>query len=154
MNKRLKVIGCTLLTLSLISILLYAWTSGEYKYIFVGLSHFLLLSVTAYTVGGFFGYLFSIPSAVNGDTERGTMLTQTADWLTKILLGAGLVQMKEIFSWVFTSIVGIAEYAKEQQIISTLGNPTFFIGAIIVFFTIFGFMSVYFLFEKYEIERV
>jgi len=150
MDKKLKIIAASLLGVAVLSTVLYAWTSGGYMYVFVGLSHFLLLAAAAFTVGGFFGYLFSIPSLPPENSQHGTMLTQTADLLTKILLGAGLVQMKEIFGWVSSSIVGVAEYAKEKNTISTLGDPTFFIGTLVVFFSVFGFISMYFLFASKE----
>lgn len=55
-----------------------------------------LLGATALSVGAFFGFLFGMPrSAADGNEsyKPSTNLEQVSDWLTKILIGAGLVQL-------------------------------------------------------------
>lgn len=60
----------------------------------------------AYFAGGFLGFLFGIPRSA-GDAERpateggyraNTNLEQISDWLTKILVGVGLIQLGQIGS--------------------------------------------------------
>lgn len=63
----------------------------------------LLLGATALSVGAFFGFLFGIPRAAaedpgNSTYRPSTNLEQVSDWLTKILIGVGLVQLAAISS--------------------------------------------------------
>lgn len=56
----------------------------------------VLLGVTGLSVGGFFGFLFGMPRSPTETTDGykpSTNLEQVSDWLTKILIGAGLVQL-------------------------------------------------------------
>jgi hypothetical protein len=58
----------------------------------------LLLAATALSVGAFFGFLFGIPRPLPDDPANSTYrpstnLEQVSDWLTKILIGVGLVQL-------------------------------------------------------------
>ncbi|WP_156679196.1 hypothetical protein [Sphingomonas profundi] len=73
---------------------------------FMGLS--LLVGAAGFAVGGFIGFLFGVPrmrtSEGEHDTRRAgtsqvvsnTNLEQLSDWLTKILVGVGLVQIHEV----------------------------------------------------------
>jgi hypothetical protein len=66
----------------------------------------LLIAGGAFVTGGLLGFLFGIPRALTGraedDVESGrgyganTNLEQISDWLTKILVGVGLVQITTI----------------------------------------------------------
>ncbi len=73
---------------------------------FIGLS--LLVGAAGFAVGGFIGFLFGVPrmrtsegehdAAKNGRSQviSNTNLEQLSDWLTKILVGVGLVQIHEV----------------------------------------------------------
>jgi hypothetical protein len=76
---------------------------------FLGSMVLLLFAVAAFTVGGLVGFLFGIPRAPErqrrdsgaggtseSEWEPSTNLEQVADWLTKILVGVGLVQLPKI----------------------------------------------------------
>lgn len=54
----------------------------------------LLVGYAAFSFAGLLGFLFGIPG--EGTAGESTHLEKIADWFTKILLGAGLVEMKEI----------------------------------------------------------
>lgn len=54
----------------------------------------LLLGYGAFSASGLLGFLFGIPAQSSGG--KPTHLEQIADWLTKIILGAGLVELKDI----------------------------------------------------------
>ena len=106
------------------------------------------LAFGASAVGAFPGFLFGLPkstSATNsgstgGDTSSlipSTGLEQIADWLTKIIVGAGLVELKTILPWfggLCTSIA--AEYGE------TPPSPTF-VGGWLLFFVVVGFFAAY-----------
>lgn len=61
----------------------------------------LALSAAAFLAGGILGFLFGIPHTVQGSTsstgevqyQGNTNLEQVSDWLTKIIIGVGLVQI-------------------------------------------------------------
>lgn len=64
----------------------------------------LVIGGSAYFTGGFVGFLFGVPRTVQGsarskrDTQfqGNTNLEQVSDWLTKIIVGIGLVQIGHI----------------------------------------------------------
>lgn len=64
----------------------------------------LITSGAALLVGGFLGFLFAIPRRIgDGDHQPGTgwfrssgSLEEIADWLTKILVGLGLVELGKL----------------------------------------------------------
>jgi hypothetical protein len=62
--------------------------------------------VSAFWTGGILGYLFGIPRRGDGRDGReslyksNTNLEEISDWLTKIVVGLGLVEMRSIGRWV------------------------------------------------------
>jgi len=63
----------------------------------------LLVGATGFAAGGFLGFLFGVPKMrSNDDSDRGrevdsnTNLEQVSDWLTKIIVGVGLVEFQSI----------------------------------------------------------
>lgn len=122
----------------------------------------LLWSSAYYAIGGLFGFIFSVPkiiadnpqvgiSEVNNKAymarskvEENTNLTQISDWLTKILIGAGLVQLKEAPGF----ILKVAQYMGKgmrngTSDILTIDNVTIMCASIILFFLTWGFISGY-----------
>lgn len=119
---------------------------GSFGEVFGLLAVFALAAVT---VGSALGFLFGIPRAravaANGQISQeatftpgsslpNTNLEQISDWLTKILVGATLVQLGNIpaaASQLFTSMAsGLA----------TGPSATAFVGSLVVFGATFGFM--------------
>lgn len=71
-----------------------------------GLTRFatgILLALAMVSVGGFLGFLFAVPrSAQSEDKSRyqtNTNLEEVSDWLTKIIVGIGLVQLEPIYEF-------------------------------------------------------
>jgi len=70
-------------------------SSGGWKILFL----FILLASASYISGFFLGFLFGIPKR-NNDKESAynlsTNLVDISDWLTKIIIGLGLIEIKRI----------------------------------------------------------
>jgi Putative Ig domain len=91
-------------TFGAIWIAAYAFTTpgrSGWNYLGVG----LLTAFAAFLVGGLGGFLFGIPKLVSSGELRlktgtrlspSTNLAEVSDWLTKLLLGAGLVQLTHL----------------------------------------------------------
>jgi hypothetical protein len=81
------------------------WSSESWPLAFTELT----IAISASSVGLFLGFLFGIPRSTIGDGEHenstelpkmfyrpSTNLEQVSDWLTKLLIGVGLVEMRSI----------------------------------------------------------
>jgi len=107
-----------------------------------------MVSAGAFVAGGLLGFLFGIPQSLTG-TEEGepvagragyrsnTNLEQISDWLTKILVGVGLVQISslvretgELVDWLAPGLGGEPS------------SPVFAL-SLLVFFTVSGFLLLY-----------
>src|SRR5262249_38109074 len=96
----------------------------------------------AAAVGIFLGFLFGIPRTPAPKVEKGeapqpaeqTNLEQIADWLTKILLGAGLTQISMAPGWLWK--VGMHV---------TIGASVGFTAVVIVNYLVAGFFTGYLL---------
>jgi hypothetical protein len=102
--------------------------------------------------GGALGFLFGIPKSVQGQAPAATgkvrpqpayaqkvntSLEEVSDWLTKLLLGIGLVQLQKVPGL-------LRSYSKVINADSgVLANSEGFGIAIIVFFSILGFLGFY-----------
>jgi hypothetical protein len=112
----------------------------------------MMVSLSCFSVGGLLGYIFGIPkksNTVKSDKhdnhetndnlwETNTNLGQVSDWLVKILIGAGLVRINSILSWVedTSSLLG--------SCIPQLGGTKFAL-FIIIYYTTIGFLGIYIL---------
>jgi len=108
-----------------------------------------MVSAACFLAGGLLGFLFGIPRALSSDTDKGsseqrdrlntnTNLEQISDWLTKIIIGATLVQLGSVahrFGDLATFVSGIFGSPSTQ-------NKTM-AGAIILYSTVFGFFAAY-----------
>jgi hypothetical protein len=95
-----------LASLAAIWLLSHSSEGGREAAVYAGLC--LLAAVAASVIGGFFGFLFGIPRVLaeggvptDGAPETrlarsNTNLEQVSDWLTKIVIGATLVQIQQI----------------------------------------------------------
>lgn len=126
----------------------------------------LLTAASAFAVGALLGFLFGIPrsiaaasaaagqSAANGKIAAGeaaaaqhfaanTNLEQISDWLTKILVGVGLVQIHEVSGAIEDLANGLAP---------GLGSQGFAVAvALLVAFSITGFVGAY-LFTRLRLQ--
>jgi hypothetical protein len=75
-----------------------------------------LIASSAFLVGGLVGFLFGIPRTIHNAVPRvgakhyegNTNLEQVSDWLTKIIVGVGLVEIGRV-------IPGLASLAKDMK---------------------------------------
>lgn len=108
----------------------------------------------AWMGGGFIGFLFGVPryKSADGDAQAAqpdtpaaqvvlafspnTNLEQISDWLSKIIVGATLVQLGQIFRSVGALCVWIGQQLNEP-------TAAIFAGGILAFFFLAGFMWGY-----------
>jgi len=127
----------------LICIALYSSTGKNFSHSAHAFGVFVLSAGAAFLLGALIGFLFGIPKMPEKTTKTGSMyspntnLEQISDWLTKILLGAGLTQMDQIIAWVGTLA---HKMAKE---LTMVGDETIFCAALIVFYVVCGFLDGY-----------
>ncbi len=121
----------------------------------------LIWSMAFLVVGCLLGFIFSVPKIISGDAplnnlvttanatyvkriEENTNLTQISDWLTKLLIGAGLVQIEEAPGYILkvarTMAMGLRP---ELAPLATVDEFTTLCAAIILFFVIWGFIAGY-----------
>jgi CheY-like chemotaxis protein len=134
---------------SLVPILVYAW--GDWDVLAVA----ALVAVGAYVAGGLLGFLFGIPRSLAGPesaedrttardatTARGvygpnTNLEQISDWLTKILVGVGLVQ----FTVLARHLGDLVDFLGPGLGGDPLGKT--FAAATLVVFSVSGYLAFY-----------
>ena len=96
--------------------------------------HILLLILACLSAGGLLGFLFGIPQAytdAKGVYRPSNSLEQIADWLTKIIVGLGLVEFNKI-------------RAKLAELGKTLSSTAPMIPQLlVVMFSILGLVSAY-----------
>jgi hypothetical protein len=122
-------------------VLIYAW--GEWE----DLAAAAMVAIGAFLAGGLLGFLFGIPRSLAGqeaagDDARGTYrpntnLEQISDWLTKILVGVGLVQ----FATLARHAGDLVDFLGPAFGGAPLGET--FAGATLVVFSTSGFLSFY-----------
>ncbi|MGW3963772.1 hypothetical protein ACWED2_28425 [Amycolatopsis sp. NPDC005003] len=108
----------------------------------------LMVSAAAFVSGGFLGFLFGVPKILatrTADDSRSgartsgyaanTNLEQISDWLTKILLGAGLTQIGSL-GREFGALVGVIAPAVRPG-----GTAVAFVGAMLISFGVGGFIA-------------
>ena len=122
----------------------------------------LLWSLGYFVIGGLLGFIFSVPKIISENpplppadsigkrsllrrkVEENTNLTQISDWLTKILIGAGLVQLKEAPGFVLKVAKFMGQGMRNGvSTLETIDSVTIMCAAIILFFLTWGFISGY-----------
>jgi hypothetical protein len=106
----------------------------------------LLVAAGAFAAGGMLGFLFAVPrviapasSATEPVLRSSTNLEEISDWLTKILVGLGLVELGKIIAS-GTDFVGFLEPAFGDKD----GSGAVAL-AVITFFAIAGFVALYYI---------
>ncbi|MCW2854656.1 MAG: hypothetical protein JWR52_271 [Marmoricola sp.] len=92
------------LGIGVLAIVLFAFSAPS-KSSALGIS--LMLAAASFAVFGLLGFLFGVPrrapdattSTVGTTYLPNTNLEQVSDWLTKLLLGATLTQLRPLFDW-------------------------------------------------------
>jgi hypothetical protein len=117
----------------------------------------LLAAAAAFATGALLGFLFGIPRARQvegeGDTSKlryapNTNLEQISDWLTKILVGVGLVQINQLGHAVNTLADGLENGLEIGD--TEAGHAVAIM--LLVSFAIAGFMTSY-LFTRLRLQR-
>jgi hypothetical protein len=123
---------------------LYAWSVGNWSIA----TSALLVSLGAFAAGGMLGFLFGLPrivAAATATTEGPALrssnsLEEIVDWLTKILVGLGLVELGKI-------IASGSNFMKFLE--PTFGDKVKGSQAValadIIFFAIAGFIALYYI---------
>lgn len=105
-NRRTRVLGLWLTVspaVSLLAVLLYAaaghFNKGSTFWSVFGIG--FITAAAAFVIGALLGFLFGLPRTIEQSGSKAllqtnTNLDQISDWLTKILVGIGLVQVNKI----------------------------------------------------------
>jgi hypothetical protein len=101
----------------------------------------LLLAATALSAGAFLGFLFGMPRPLADDGGQSTYrpstnLEQVSDWLTKILIGAGLVQLANLRD----GLAGIGDLVSRMETPVSHGAGLV-AQLVVVAFLLIGFLS-------------
>ncbi len=108
----------------------------------------VLWAFTGIVVGAFFGVLFGLPriqqGAGGGSTQYRQVvngaLEQISEWLTKIIVGVGLVELKGLPAW----LRGVAAPLRRALASTGDGAEPLALGTV-VYFPIVGFLTFYLL---------
>jgi tetratricopeptide (TPR) repeat protein len=115
-----------------VSIIGYPFTTnGGWKLFFLS----ILIAAASYITGFFLGFLFGIPKRIS-DTQMAynlnTNLVDISDWLTKIIIGVGLIEIKSIPHY----LESVGAYI--QDAVNGDDSIKIFSVCCIVYFSIFG----------------
>lgn len=102
------------------------------SFIFIG----ILLAISTFIVGFFTGTLFGMPkrnSELNSDYSLNNSLVEISDWLTKIIVGLGLVNLKQIP--IYLKNLGL--YISESSNSNVQSFKVFSI-CVVIYFSVFG----------------
>lgn len=155
---------CIGTALGLIAVIVFAVTTR------LNFGILMLWSLAYLVIGGLFGFIFSVPKlisdtkATSTDTmnltdatkekasvatlktrvQENTNLTQISDWLTKVIIGATLVQIKEVPKFIFkvSTYMGKGLLIAGSSAAST-DQATVVSAGIILFFSAWGFICGY-----------
>lgn len=130
--------------LEFLGVIAYAWAEWSWLVFACG----ILVGLAAVLVGALAGFIFGIPKHVataggspggaeSNEYEGNTSLEQISDWLTKILVGAGLVELKGLPG-------ALREFGLVFKENKALGSVGFVAGpAIAIAFAVSGFLLSY-----------
>ncbi|WIX85510.1 hypothetical protein [Amycolatopsis sp. DG1A-15b] len=108
----------------------------------------MLLALAAFVIGVLAGFVFGLPRTVQGERPKDDMgnspsylantnLEQISDWLTKIIVGVGLVEAGSFATWFGRFSMNIGPTLAD----GTVGVVT--AGAVLAYFAPLGFLSGY-----------
>lgn len=148
LGRAVVLIAGALVAPALAGLLLYTFAGDQGEEVGVA----LLVATGAFALGGFFGFLFGIPKALTTpapaaagasvDEQRlahqpNTNLERISDWLTTILIGAGLVQLGAL-------VDGLGDVGEQVgRSFGTDGDGTTFAIGLILTFLFAGFLLGY-----------
>jgi hypothetical protein len=101
----------------------------------------LLFAGASALSGALVGVLFALPAISSSISKQkpgyNNNLLEISDWLTKILIGAGLVNLKDLVTWIGAQGGAIGRSAELEELAPLFG------GSLIVFFFVWGFLFAY-----------
>jgi hypothetical protein len=118
-----------------------------------------LVALGALASGFFTGFLFGIPRVLQGndgsadgarrtyDQRVNTNLEQISDWLTKIIVGVGLVQLNSIPGFLWKASTKLSQAFSSTGAVNQSAAPA--VCAAIVFFAVLGILSGYLITRLY-----
>lgn len=120
----------------------------------------LLLAAACLSLGCLMGFLFGIPKILQGVPTPGTTsqympntsLEEISDWLTKIIVGLGLVELKSIPSRVQQASEYIATKIASSP--EQVGAATSLASSILIYFPIVGFIGSYLITRMYLANEI
>jgi hypothetical protein len=144
----LGILALALPVLGYVPIVAYAFASPGAHWLHLATN--TLTSLTAFVTGCFIGFIFATPHVVSSGQLKaagvslGSNLAEVSDWLTKLLLGAGLVQLTHLGGPIARLIDHIAVGLQNP---APGGGPTLgaevMAGLIILGYTVLGLLEGY-----------
>jgi hypothetical protein len=138
-----KVLAAYLGTATIVLILL-AWSMASARVLFTE----LLVAAGAIAVGALVGFLFGMPRAPNASADDDSSgsdgpvryrpsnnLEQVSDWLTKLLIGVGLVEVKQL-----GSVLNRIGVAVDLSLSGSVAGINVITQVVIVIFVLLGFV--------------
>ncbi|RZS93419.1 hypothetical protein [Aquimarina brevivitae] len=142
------IIPGALLILGFIILILYAISTGAWMTV---LSTIAMVMLSSFSVGALIGFIFGIPRTLQENKTEGIVsnsnLEQLSDWLTKIIVGVGLVESKEVFGMVSF----LAEKLSQGFTNASVGYT---IVATTLIFYFFGGFFISYLWSRILLERI
>lgn len=119
----------------------------DFKNFMASFSILTLAGIASLIVGGGLGFIFGIPKMNTENSEAAvkykpnTNLEKVSDWLSNIIIGIGLTQLKSIWQYIYkfaeetsSGITGISD-----------SSETIFTATLIIYFLVSGFLISYLL---------
>jgi hypothetical protein len=154
---------CIGTTLGLLIVIIFALTTG------LNLGLLLLWSLAYVVTGGLLGFIFSVPKLISDakgmianpenltdnakqkasvatlktKVQENTNLTQISDWLTKVIIGATLVQVRQIPKFVLQVATHMGKGLSTGAFSASNEQAVTASAAIIIFFSVWGFICGY-----------
>lgn len=142
------IIPGALLILGFILLSIYSLAGDRWAEVFATIS---MVMLSSFSVGALIGFIFGIPRTLQEDKTEGVKsnsnLEQLSDWLTKIIVGVGLVESKQLFEL----IGSLAEKLSVGFSNSPMGYTI--IGSTLVFYFFGGFFISY-IWSRILLERI
>ncbi len=117
---------------SLLSISLYAWGN---KHWFTIVSTSFVISIASFLAGVLLGFIFGFPYSEN--EKQNKSFKDITEWLTKIIIGLGLVELKKLYHLFNTDVAALSNSLAIGADLSVL------FGALIIGYAIMGFLIGY-----------